>query len=322
MTESELLTSVGGVRIVNGITGDPAWNFGVVNPGQIVTESATAPSLYDMFPKLRGKWDGKTSISHHRAVEKVLGKFMPAHNQPKGTCGGRAGSRALEILQCILIAMGKRAKFKYVSHAWAYFLARREFNMLGGGDGVADGSIPPVLAKYGAIHRDECPDKSMAGAGSDDLAAKWGGGGLRGDELKEYEALAGDNIATVTAKIRSAEELADAIAAGGVAICSDDQGYSMTRDAEGICKPQGTWYHYHVRSGVRVTPSGRKAFDYDQSWGDTTPSGPPLPGCPGNCFGVDWNVQDKLCKSGSVHVAFGFDLWDLENDNINIDWLI
>jgi hypothetical protein len=228
----------------------------------------------------------------------------------------------LEYLQCILIASGKRANFKYVSHAWPYFLARREFNMLGGGDGVADGSIPPVLAKYGAIHRDECPDKSMAGPGSDDLAAKWGGGSLRGDELKQYEKLASDNIATITAKIRSAAELADGIAAGGVASCSDDQGYSMTRDRNGFCKAQGTWYHYHVRNGVRVAENGQRGFQYVQSWGDTTPSGDPVPGCPGNVFLVDWDVQDRLCESGSVHIAFGFDLWDLENDNINIDWLI
>lgn len=312
------LSDFGGVRIVQG--DQEAWNFGVVNPG--VMAGPELPSLYDTFPKLQGKWDGKTTINHHNSVRKVHGDFMPAHNQPKGTCGGRAGSRALEILQCILMASGKRAKFHYVSHAWLYFLARREFNMLGGGDGVADGSIPPVMAKYGVLHRDESGDKSMAGPGSDDLAAKWGGGGLRGAELDNLTTLASDNIATITVKVKSATELADGLASGGVAVCSDDQGFTMTRDNEGFCKPQGTWYHYHVRSGVYVASSGRKGFIYDQSWGDTTPSGTRLEGCPGNSFGVDWDVQDKLCKRGSVHIVYGFNLWDLENDNINIDWLI
>jgi hypothetical protein len=325
MSDTFDFASVGGVAYIQS-GADPLdpnsilWNFGVANPGVEVAQSVNAPSLYEMFPKLRGKWDGTSTVNHHAAVRRVLGKFLPAHQQPKGTCGGRSFSRTLELLQCVLIAAGKRAKYHDVSHAWGYFLARREHNMLGGGDGVADGSIPPMMAKYGALTREEAGDSLWAGPRSDDLAAAWGGGRLRGDELERLTKLASDNIATVSAKVRSAAELADGIAAGGVASCSDMQGYSMTRDRDGFCKPQGQWAHYHVRSGV--IGGGRRGFVYDQSWGDTTPEGPELPGCPGNCFGVDWDVQDRLCKNGSVHVVFGFDPWDLENDNLTIDWIV
>ena len=92
------------------------------------------------------------------------------------------------------------------------------------------------------------------------------------------------------------------------------RGYTMTRDRDGFCKPSGSWAHYHVRSGVRATP--RKGFDYNQSWGAGVPSGPILEGCPGNCFGVDWDVQDGLCRSGEVDVIMGFQLWDLEQGTI------
>lgn len=313
----------GGVQAVRagGDPNDPAdaaWNFGVQLDW--VVESP-APAFYDLAPNMQGRWDGKTPVNHHEAARKVLGKDLPPHLQPRGTCGGRAGSRGAEHVQCVMIAAGKRAKFNFVSHAWLYYLARREYGMLRGGDGVPDGAVPPAMAKYGLLTRDESGDLSMAGDGSDDLAVAWGGGRLSAAKAAEFEHLAGDNIVQISAKVRSAAEAADAIASGGVLVCSDAQGYSMTRDGEGFCAPSGTWYHYHVRSGIVVTPRGRKGFAYDQSWGRNTPSGSLLPGYPDNCFGVDWDVQDRLCRSGSVHALFGFPLWDLEK-GVDLDWVV
>jgi len=312
----------GGVRTVaaGGDPDDPkdvAWNFGLAAAGQPV---AQLPSLYAAFPNVRGRWDGKTSVNHHNAVRKVLGKNIEAQYQSTGTCGGRAGSRSSEIAQCIAIAAGQRAKFKYVSHAWPYYLARREYGMLGRGDGVAEGSIPPAMAKYGLLNREESGDLKQNGDGNDDVAAAWGGGRLAAAKVREFEQLASDNLVVISAKVGSAEEMADGIAAGGVGIVADSRGYSMTRDADGFCRPSGTWYHYHVRSGVRVTGRGRKGFDYNQSWGQNTPSGPLLDGCPDNCFGVDWDVDDANYKSGAAHVLFGISLWDLEKGGIDISW--
>lgn len=308
----------------------PAYNFGVTKIGQAeaVNRIRSVPTLYQRFPKIQGKWDGKTTINHHQAARKVLGSDLPAHDQPRGTCGGRAGSRGLELLQCVLIAQGKRAKFKYVSHALIYWLARKKYHMDNGSpsnernDGVAGGSVPEVLLEFGCVNRDESGDSKFAGTGSDDLAVQWGCGRIDQAKAKEMLTLASDNLITSKVRASSAAECADGLAAGGVIIQSDSQGYSMVRDQMGVCKPQGTWYHYHVRSGVRVLPDGRKIFQYDQSWGDTTPSGPLLEGCPGNVFGIDWDVQDRLCRSGEVDIVFGFDLWDLENGSYDLTYLV
>src|SRR5512139_1828755 len=101
----ELFRSVGGVPVVQGGPGAPvAWNFGIL-PSTPRVRLAAGPGLYDVFPALRGKWDGAT-VNHHEAVRRVLGSDIKAHNQPTGTCGGRAGSRSLELLQCVLIAAG------------------------------------------------------------------------------------------------------------------------------------------------------------------------------------------------------------------------
>jgi hypothetical protein len=236
-------------------------------------------------------------------------------------CGGRAGSRSAEILQCVLIANGKRAKFHTVSHAWLYYLARKKYGMLGGGDGVAGGSIPPVMGDQGLLHREESGDTQWAGRSSDDLASKWGGGRLSQSDESVFLALAKDNLVTAVTQVRSAAELADALASGGVCCQSDMQGYSMTRDADGFCRAQGQWAHYQVRSGIVVTTRGRKGFAYDQSWGDDTPDGPRLEGYPGNCFGVDWDVQDQLCRNDEVHVLFAMDLWDLESGGFDLEWV-
>jgi hypothetical protein len=324
MTEEEFLESVGGVQIVQG--DEVTWNFGVAP----ATENSArayhkADTLYSRFPNLEGKWDGGI-VNHHALARKVLGKDLPAHQQPFGTCGSRAGSRGLELLQCILIANGTRASFKSVSHAWIYYLARREFNMLtprgrnGQGDGVASGSVPPVMEKYGLLTREEAGDLKYAGPGSDDLAAQWGAGRIDPALKNKLEDEASDNPVTARVRVRSAQELADGLASGGVAICSDAQGYTMTRDKDGFCRGKGTWYHYHVRSGVYVTSKGRKGFVYDQSWGDNVPDGPRLEGFPGNCFAVDWDLQDTLCRKGQVDVIFAADLWDLEKGLVDIDW--
>lgn len=304
------------------------YNFGVKQVDSVKQRRMqTTPTLYGRFPRLQGKWDGKSTVNHHLAVQNVFGKFLPAHNQPRGTCGGRAGSRGLEILQCVLINAGVRAKFRFVSHALIYWLARREYKMDKGNpsdernDGVAGGSVPEILAKYGCVHREESGDLLFAGQGSDDLACKWGAGKIDEATKTEMLKLASDNIVTAKVRAQSAQECADGLAAGGVIIQSDAQGYEMTRDRYGVCRAKGTWYHYQVRSGVRVTPDGRKVFQYDQSWGDDTPQGPLLEGCPGNVFGVEWDVQDRLCKNGEVDIILGFDLFDLEQGAYDLDYI-
>jgi hypothetical protein len=338
MDDTEFFRSKGGVLVPRkrlmsatdcGVDGEScSWNFGLVHVQEVKNERMrSTPGFYDRFPKLQGKWDGTSTVNHHDAVLKALGKHMPAHNQPRGTCGGRAGARSLELLQCVLIASGVRAEFHYVSHAAIYMFARMKYDMANGSpsdennDGVAGGSVPEILGEVGVIHRDESEDKSMAGQGSDDVACTWGAGKIDPAKLSAIKEMARDNIVTAKVRLRSAQECADLLASGGIICQSDMQGYSMKRDAEGVCRAQGEWAHYQVRSGVRVTPSGRKVFQYDQSWGDDTPQGPPLPGCPGNVFGVEWSVQDRLCRTGEVDGILGFDLWKLENNDFDLEWI-
>jgi hypothetical protein len=321
---------VGAVNSVDELDpADVAWNFGVLPPPVEVRDVVAAKKpLYAALPKLQGAWDGSTVVNHLEAVRKVLGDKAEdlVQYQPRGTCGGRAGSATIDIVQCILIASGKRAKFHRASHAFVYWQARKKYGMDNGSpgnennDGVASGSVPEILSTIGIDNRDETGDVNYYGSGSDDLACQWGTGHISADLAAKLEGYAKDNVIDSWHPVKSAQELADGIAAGGVGIGSDNQGFTMSRDARGFCRPTGTWSHYQIRPSVGVW-GGQKGFGYFQSWGRTTPSGPLLPGHFGNCFGVDFDVQDRIIRSGDWAVVFGFPLWELENGPLNLSWV-
>lgn len=311
------LTQFGGVLYVRhgGDPNDPndqLWNFGVFGlPGLAGPRvTSNAPNLYDVAPYAQGLWDGKTTICCHDAARKVLGNHMPAQMQPRGTCGGRTGKQAGQLLQCVMMAAGRTATYHKVSHAWLYSLARMEYGMLGGGDGVADGSIPPVMAKYGLLHAEEAGDSADYGTGSDDLAAKWGG---RGGPPKDMLSLASDNkVFPNLVKVRSFQEMADGFAAGGVGLVSSMRGFTMTRDSKGRCAARGSWSHYMASSGVVIIDS-RAYGVIDQSWGNDTPSGPQIENgrWPNYSFAAERDVIERdMIVDGSWHMVFGFPLWD------------
>lgn len=333
MTLDELLKNYGGQKgiLFGSDPNDPAnvtWNFGVnPTPDVLKTTLAGTPTLYNLAPKIQGKWDGVTEINHFAAAVKALGNDKALdliQYQPRGTCGGRSGSAAGDFVQCIEIASGKDAKFHRVSHAAIYYAARKLYNMLGGSwqndrnDGVASGSVPEALSKVaGYVQREEIGDTNGYGDGSDDLACKLGAG-LLPEIAAEIMKDGADNFIT-WAPVNSAAEMADGIAAGGIGIISDSRGYSMSRDRDGYCAARGTWYHYHIRVGVRPQ-NKRKGFAYWQSWGRETPGGIALPGYPNNVFGVDWATDDANCRNGDAAVIFGFPLWELQEGGRDITW--
>lgn len=323
------LTKFGGRPILpHGITAladvpadQHAFNFGVKEDAAASVRFRDTPSLMQVAPKIGGSWDGKSTVNHVDAILKNFsGDWTKVEEliqyQPRGTCGGRAGSAAGDIIQHVLVALGKRAKVHRVSHAAVYYAARKLYNDIGGSwtndnnDGVASGSVPEALSKVaGYVQREEDGDTNYYGQGSDDLACQLAAG-LHPEVAKKIIDLGADNFIT-WAPVKNAQELADGIAAGGVGVGSDSQGFTMTRDKYGRCQPTGTWAHYQVRVSIGVYDCG-PMFGYWQSWGKGTPAGPPLPGHPSNCFGVDFSVQDRIIKSGEWAVVFGFPLWDLD----------
>ena len=87
-------------------------------------------------------------------------------------------------------------------------------------------------------------------------------------------------------------ELEDALANGyPVTVCSD-QGFTLERDAQGFCLPQGTWAHCMLIVGVRADE--RPGACIFQSWGNTVPSGPLALDQPPNSFWADRAVVEHM----------------------------
>src|SRR5581483_1393104 len=82
------------------------------------------PRYADAAPHLTGSGEGKTVLLSD-AVKMVLGKHMPAQQQPRGTCVSRGWSRAVDYLQCVQIALGHLPQeYQYISHAAVYGMAK------------------------------------------------------------------------------------------------------------------------------------------------------------------------------------------------------
>jgi hypothetical protein len=86
-------------------------------------------------------------------------------------------------------------------------------------------------------------------------------------------------------------ELEDALANGfSVTVCSN-QGFTLTRDANGFCRASGTWAHCMLLVGIRADIPGACIF---QSWGPNVPDGPLALDQPDNSFWADRRTVESM----------------------------
>lgn len=167
-----------------------------------------------------------------------------------------------------------------------------------------DGSVGAWAAKamtlYGVLTR------KKVGAYDPQRAKSWGAKGVPDD----MEPEAKESLFKVMSKVRTFKEAAAAIQnLQGVPICSN-QGFSMTRDSQGFCKPQGTWYHCMLLMGVRWDRPGCLC---SQSWGKNTPNGPVYKDQPDNTFWIDANVVDRILSQDDSFTGNGMPLYKKRN---------
>jgi hypothetical protein len=105
--------------------------------------------------------------------------------------------------------------------------------------------------------------------------------------------------------VKSFDEARAALGNGyPVAVCSD-QGFSMSRDAEGFCSPRGTWHHCMCFIGVTV--GRRPGLCCVQSWGPQTPGGPiGIGDHPACAFWVEADVADRMLAQGDSWALSAF----------------
>ncbi len=293
----------GGVAISQGPNAPPRWSFGWRHdPHEVQKVLARLPfPRYEMAaPHLEGAGEGKTVLLSDVA-KKVLGAHIPAQQQPRGTCVSRGYSRSVDYCQLVQILLGGQViEFKLVSHAFIYGCGAEVGHDQSTQDGLVGAWAAEAVTRFGNCTNEECNDRD---AGYDDLAVQWKARGVP----QQYKDLGRDNIVADVTLVTKPEQARDMICSGNpVSVCSG-QGFTMTRDSSGLCRPQGSWAHCMMWSGYR---DDKRRFLVEQSWGQDTPDGPLGDlDIPDNAFWIDWDVAARMLKGEDSFALASFQGW-------------
>lgn len=310
--DEEVFRKSGGIPVASGDAG-ARWDFGWREDPfavQAVLSTLSDPRFERAAANLTGTGEGKTVLLSDVA-KKLLGKHLPAQQQPRGTCVSRGWSRAVDYLQCVQIAIGQRPQeFKFASHAYIYGCGAE----VGGDQNYQDGLVGAWAAKavtlFGVCTNEECADRD---AGYDDLAVQWKAKGVP----QKFKDLGKDNLVKTVSLVTTPDQARDAICNGYPISCCSGQGFTMTRDSNGKCSPQGSWSHCMMWSAYR---DDRRQFLVEQSWGQNTPSGPTGDlDIPDNSFWIDWDVAARMLRGEDSFALSNFDGWPAQDI---LHWLI
>ena len=193
-----------------------------------------------------------------------------------------------DLLQCIEIGLGEPAVYQETDTEFIYGTSREVAGILGNQDGSYGAAAVKTMTTIGMVSR------AMVGADgsySGRRAKAWGSCGAPAAVKGEAAAFKLGGAALVS----TWDELVAAIHNGyPVTICTG-QGFSLTRDAEGFCRAQGTWGHCMLIAGVRFDRPGACIV---QSWGPDVPGGPTALGQPGFSFWADQAVVARILGEG------------------------
>jgi hypothetical protein len=188
---------------------------------------------------------------------------------------------------------GQRFEWKPVSAECIYAGSRVEVGggRIGGDGSVGEWAMQWVSRRGGLIAMQNYPGVADLSAYSASRARSWGRTGVP-DAL---EADAKLHPVKGCALVTSAADARRAIAQGyPVAVCSN-QGFTMTRDANGFCRASGSWPHCMSIIAIRSAP--RPGFFILNSWGDNAHTGPVWPAdAPPAGFWADESTVDRMLK--------------------------
>ncbi|MFO0806493.1 MAG: hypothetical protein U0791_25590 [Gemmataceae bacterium] len=290
-------------EIANEREDQPIRAFGWIDDPEAVKEHRTG--RFCDTEAFAAPYSGPDDVFLWDACRTVTGDVLPPRDQRSvGSCVAFGTASAIEHLLCVQIANGTGEEYRDLAQEVIYGGSRVE---IGGGTIRGDGSIGAWAARfateYGVIARGQ--------HGSHDLRAydearcrEYGRRGVP-DEL---EPLAKRHPVKSTSNVRSWDECRAAIRNGyPIAVCSS-QGFTMTRDADGFCRPSGTWMHCLAIVGIRG--GARPGAFLLNSWGPNAHTGPRGPGDPSPAgFWADAKTVDRMLKQGdswAFSAAVGF----------------
>lgn len=214
-------------------------------------------------------------------------------------CVSHGFSRGVDYLTCLQISLNVTPGMEFIptkhdcySEA-IYGMMRERAGQLSNQDGAVGAWALNSLIKDGAPIRD-------GHAYNGQNAKKWGAQGTPAD----IKSSARNRLLKQGVKAKTIDQAADFLANGyPIPICSN-QGFTMKRNANGICEASGTWSHCMLCIGLLMV-NGERIFVILQSWGQNTPSGPTIKNMPDNSFGCRDSIFKKILNAGDSYAISG-----------------
>lgn len=265
------------------------------------------PTLASAGPDLRAAGE---DVLLYPALLACMPNWRRGSQGNVGSCVGWGSSLAVDVLAACDIVWRKE------SEAWKgrtieaslYGLSRVEARgqkTNSGGDGSTGFHAAKAIRDYGCLHYGVDYGGKVLESHSSQRERDWGRNGLP-DELEPF---AKERRCSETTLAVDFDQAAAAVSNGLPVVVCSGQGFSMSRDADGFCKPGGVWWHCMAFIGVRF--GKRPGLLCVNSWGDSNTVGKHypenIPEPVRNCsFWVDADVATKMLSGRDSYVYAGY----------------
>jgi hypothetical protein len=255
--------------------------------------------------------DERREVMLYPALLQCLPGWRRGSQGNVGSCVGWAAALATDFVAACDIVYRKEPEVVRgrTVEASLYGFSRVEARGLrvnAGGDGSTGFHAAKAIRDYGALHYGvDYAGTVIPMTGTQQRDKAWGRTGVP-DELEPF---AKKRRCSETTLATTFEEAAAAIQNGYACVVCSGQGFSMSRDADGFCKPGGVWWHAMVLAGVRW--GKRPGLLCLNSWGDSNTVGKhypeTMPVVVRNCsFWIDAEVCTKMLRGRDSYVYAGY----------------
>ena len=266
------------------------------------------PTLAQAGPELAT--DEKTEIFLYEALLQLMPSWQRGSQGNVGSCVGWAAALCVDILAACDIVYRKEAEVwgGRTIEASLYGLSRVESRGLrvnAGGDGSTGFHAAKAIRDYGSLHYGQDYGGTRFDAHSSQRERDWGRNGLP----EVLEPFAKERRASETTLCTSFMDVARAVSNGYACNVCSLQGFSMSRDEDGFCRPGGTWPHAMCICGIRW--GKRPGALIVNSWGASNTVGKHYPAnipepvrvC---SFWADADVIDRMCRGEDTYTYAGY----------------
>lgn len=248
-------------------------------------------------PAGQGLGDLPEQIHLWDAYHKLFARGPPSKNQANiGSCVSFGTNTAVAYTLAVQIVQtgGDKDQFRDIAEEVTYGGSRVQ---VGKGRIRGDGSVGAWAAQFvkdwGVVSREKHGQYDLSSY-SVPLCRTFGDRGVP----IELQAVAREHPIRDITLVKTWDAAKRSLASGyAIAICSD-QGFSMKRDENGICRPSGSWAHCMALIGY-ATINGKEYGRIENSWGADAHTGPVGPGNPPpSGFYADASVIARMLGQG------------------------